>query len=443
MRRFLEDSLVKWKSNNKRLPLIIQGARQVGKTYLMKWLGKNHFENYAYFNFDERPELNQFFEINKDVDRILNSLSLISGISINENTLIIFDEIQECPAALNTLKYFAENKPNIPIVSAGSLLGLVLNSGISFPVGKVTFLTLYPMTFREVLPNWNENLSNFLNQINSIEVIPEYFFIDLIDNFKKYLITGGMPAVVDAFIAEKTFEACDNVLQNLILSYQGDFAKHPIMTDVAKIGLVFNSLPSQLARENKKFVYQLVKTGARAREYEDAIEWLIRSGLIYKVSLISKPAIPLKSYDDLSAFKLYALDVGVMRKMAKLSSVAYTENTRLFSEFKGAIIENYILQSLVAQFEDLPRYWSSGNTAEVDFLVQYENEIIPIEVKSDENIKSRSLQLYYQKFNPKLRIRFSLKNLSYQDGLLNIPHFMADYTKDMIKLTPTKNGFLM
>jgi predicted AAA+ superfamily ATPase len=409
----------------------------------MKWLGKNHFENYAYFNFDERPELNQFFEINKDVDRILNSLSLISGISINENTLIIFDEIQECPAALNTLKYFAENKPNIPIVSAGSLLGLVLNSGISFPVGKVTFLTLYPMTFREVLPNWNENLSNFLNQINSIEVIPEYFFIDLIDNFKKYLITGGMPAVVDAFIAEKTFEACDNVLQNLILSYQGDFAKHPIMTDVAKIGLVFNSLPSQLARENKKFVYQLVKTGARAREYEDAIEWLIRSGLIYKVSLISKPAIPLKSYDDLSAFKLYALDVGVMRKMAKLSSVAYTENTRLFSEFKGAIIENYILQSLVAQFEDLPRYWSSGNTAEVDFLVQYENEIIPIEVKSDENIKSRSLQLYYQKFNPKLRIRFSLKNLSYQDGLLNIPHFMADYTKDMIKLTPTKNGFLM
>ncbi len=443
MRRFLEDSLVKWKSNNKRLPLIIQGARQVGKTYLMKWLGKNHFENYAYFNFDERPELNQFFEINKDVDRILNSLSLISGISINENTLIIFDEIQECPAALNTLKYFAENKPNIPIVSAGSLLGLVLNSGISFPVGKVTFLTLYPMTFREVLPNWNENLSNFLNQINSIEVIPEYFFIDLIDNFKKYLITGGMPAVVDAFIAEKTFEACDNVLQNLILSYQGDFAKHPIMTDVAKIGLVFNSLPSQLARENKKFVYQLVKTGARAREYEDAIEWLIRSGLIYKVSLISKPAIPLKSYDDLSAFKLYALDVGVMRKMAKLSSVAYTENTRLFSEFKGAIIENYILQSLVAQLEDLPRYWSSGNTAEVDFLVQYENEIIPIEVKSDENIKSRSLQLYYQKFNPKLRIRFSLKNLSYQDGLLNIPHFMVDYTKDMIKLTPTKNGFLM
>jgi len=432
MDRFLQNALLNWQKQPKRLPLIIQGARQVGKTYLMKWFGKTHFENYAYFNFDERPELKDFFEINKDVDRIINSLSLISGIPINANTLIIFDEIQECSEALNTLKYFAEKKPEIPIVCAGSLLGIVLNSGISFPVGKVNFLTLYPFTFREVLPYWNHNLAQYLNQIKSIEPIPDYFFNDLIDLFKKYLITGGMPAVLNAFKEEKTFDACDTVLQNLILSYQGDFAKHPVMSDVAKILQVFSSLPSQLARENKKFIYQMVRTGARAREYEDAIQWLIRSGLVYQVKLISKPGIPLLAYDDLSAFKLYALDVGLMRKMAKLSSTAYTEGHRLFTEFKGAIIENFILQSLVSQFDDMPRYWNSGNTAEVDFVIQHENEIIPSEVKSDENIKSRSLQLYHQKFNPKLRIRYSLKNLSYQDGLLNIPHFMADYTKEII-----------
>jgi predicted AAA+ superfamily ATPase len=433
MERALQSALQSWQKQPNRLPLIIQGARQVGKTYLMKWFGQAHFQEYAYFNFDERPELKDFFKTNKDVDRIINSLSLISGKTINANTLIIFDEIQECAEALNTLKYFAEKKPEIPIVCAGSLLGIVLNSGISFPVGKVAFITLYPLSFKEVLPYWNDNLARFLNQIKSIEPIPDYFFNDLVDNFKKYLITGGMPAVLNAFKQENSFDACESVLQNLIQSYHGDFAKHPVMSDVAKIGQVFNSLPSQLARENKKFIYQLVRTGARAREYEDAIQWLIRAGLVYQVKLISKPGIPLSAYDDVSAFKLYALDVGLMRKMAKLSPTAYTEGSRLFTEFKGAIIENYILQSLAAQFDDLPRYWTSGNSAEVDFVIQYKNEIIPIEVKSDENIKSRSLQMYHQKYNPKLRIRFSLKNLSYQDGLLNIPHFMSDYTKEIIK----------
>jgi predicted AAA+ superfamily ATPase len=436
MERLLQNELLSWQNSANRLPLIIQGARQVGKTYLMKWFGQTQFENHAYFNFDERPELKDFFKTNKDVDRIINSLSLISSVPINAQTLIIFDEIQECPEALNALKYFAEKKPEIPIVCAGSLLGIVLNTGTSFPVGKVAFITLYPLSFREVLPYWNDKLSRFLNQIKSIEPIPEYFFTDLVDNFKKYLITGGMPAVLNAFNQENSFDACESVLQNLILSYHGDFAKHPVMSDVSKIGQVFNSLPSQLARENKKFIYQLVRTGARAREYEDAIEWLIRAGLIYQVKLISKPGIPLVAYDDVSAFKLYALDVGIMRKMAKLSPTAYTEGARLFTEFKGAITENYILQSLAAQFDDIPRYWSSGNTAEVDFVIQHENEIIPIEVKSEENIKSRSLQLYQQKFNPKLRIRYSLKNLSYQDGLLNIPHFMSDYTKEIIKFIP-------
>ena len=434
MERALRIALENWKNASGRLPLIIQGARQVGKTYLMKWFGQHHFDKFAYFNFDERPELNDFFTTNKDVNRILDSLSLISGTSIDAHTLLIFDEIQECPEALNTLKYFAEKRPEIPIVCAGSLLGITLNSGTSFPVGKVSFLTLHPFTFREVLPYWNDKLSGYLNQLNSIASIPDYFYNDLLDQFKRYLVTGGMPAVLNVFKRESSFEACDSMLHNLILSYQGDFAKHPVMSDVAKIGQVFNSLPAQLARENKKFVYQLVRTGARAREYEDAIQWLVRSGLVHQVKLISKPSIPLSAYDNDSAFKLYALDVGIMRKMAKLSPMAYMEGSRLFTEFKGAMIENYILQSLVTQFEVTPHYWTSGNTAEVDFVIQYQNQIIPIEVKSDENVKSRSLTVFNDKYQPKLRIRYSMKNLSYRDGLLNIPHFMSDYTVELIKL---------
>ncbi len=433
MQRAIQTQLLKWKEKSGRLPLIIQGARQVGKTYMMKWLGETHFERYAYFNFDERPELNEFFAKNKDIDRIVQSLSLISGVGINHQTLIIFDEIQECPEALSALKYFAEKKPELAVICAGSLLGILLHSGFSFPVGKVDFLTMYPMTFREVLPYWDEKSAHFLDQMNAVEPIPELFFNDLSDSFKKYLITGGMPAVVAEFNRSNTFSGCENLLENLILSYRGDFAKHPVMRDVAKIGHVFDSLPSQLARENKKFVYQLVRTGARAREYEDAIQWLVRSGLVHRVTLNTKPGIPLVAYDDLSVFKLYALDVGILRRLARLAPTAFAEGNRLFTEFKGAIVENYILQSLVNQFEDTPRYWSSGNTAEVDFLIQYENIIIPIEVKSEENIKSRSLVLYHQKYNPAVRIRYSLKNLSFRDGLLNIPHFLSDYTKEIIK----------
>jgi predicted AAA+ superfamily ATPase len=300
-------------------------------------------------------------------------------------------------------------------------------------VGKVSFLTLHPFTFREILPYWNEQLSAYLNQLNSLEALPDYFFNDLLDQCKRYLITGGMPAVLNVLKQEHSFEACDQTLHNLILSYQGDFAKHPVMSDVAKIGQVFRSLPAQLARENKKFIYQLVRSGARAREYEDAIQWLVRSGLVHQVKLISKPNIPLSAYDDASAFKLYALDVGIMRSLAKLSPMAYIEGSRLFTEFKGALIENYILQSLETQFEVTPRYWTSGNTAEVDFVIQHQNHIIPVEVKSDVNVKSRSLSVYQEQYRPKLRIRYSLKNLSYQDGLLNIPHFMADYTGEIVR----------
>lgn len=401
---------------------------------MMKWLGQNHFQRLAYFNFDERPELREFFATNKDTTRILNSLSLISGVPIDEETLIILDEIQECPEALNTLKYFAEDCPHIPVVCAGSLLGVLLHPGHSFPVGKVEFLQMHPMTFSEVLPHWDQRCAAFLESIAEVSDIPAFFFNDLTDHFKKYLIIGGLPAVVREFNASKSFERCDAVLENLLLSYKGDFAKHPVMNDVARIVHVFDSLPAQLARENRKFVFRLVREGARAKEYEDAIQWLIRSGMVHQVKLSTKPAIPLSAYDDLSAFKLYGFDVGLVRRMARLSPLAYADGNRLFTEFKGALTENFILQSLITQFEDVPRYWTSGNIAEVDFLVQQGNRIIPIEVKSDENVKSRSLTLFHQKFDPELRIRYSLRNLQFRDGLLNIPHFMVDSTQKLMEM---------
>jgi len=432
MRRVIESQLTAWKDKPSRLPLIIQGARQVGKTYMMKWLGENHFQRYAYFNFDERPELKEFFAMNKDVGRIVNSLSLISSVPIDKDTLVILDEIQESPEALNTLKYFAESDLQIPVVCAGSLLGVVLHHGHSFPVGKVEFLSMHPMTFREVLPHWDARAATYLEGLGTLEAIPAYFFNDLTDHFKKYLITGGLPAVVREFNATNSFDRCDEVLENLLLSYRGDFGKHPVMSDVARIGHVFDSLPSQLARENRKFVYQLVRQGARAKEYDDAIQWLVRSGLVYRIRLSNRPAIPLSAYDDLSAFKLYGFDVGLVRRMARLSPMAYAEGNRLFTEFKGALTENYILQSLVTQFGDVPRYWTSGNTAEVDFIIQDGNRVIPIEVKSDENVKSRSLTLYHQKYGPELRIRYSLRNLHFADGLLNIPHFLADHTHELM-----------
>jgi len=432
MKRSIEADLLKWAQRKEKLPLIIQGARQVGKTYIMKWLGENHFENFAYFNFDEKPDLKEFFTRDKNTDRIIKSLSLISGQKITSNTLVIFDEIQECPEAIGALKYFAENDLNTPIICAGSLLGVYLHTGFSFPVGKVEFLNLYPMTFREVLPYWDQLSSDYLQQLSEIEEIPDIIFKSLTDQFKKYLITGGMPAVVKNFNQNMNFEEVDTALEYLLLSYKGDFTKHPVMKDIAKIGTVFDSLPSQLARENKKFVYNLIRSGARAREYEDAIQWLIKSGLVYQVKLNLKPSLPIAAYDDINAFKLYGLDVGMIRRMSKLSPIAYTEGNRLFTEFKGALAENYILQSLMTQLDDTPRYWTSGNKAEVDFIIQHNNDIIPIEVKSDENIKSRSLTLYHQKYQPKLRIRFSMKNLHYREGLLNIPLFLSDFTVQII-----------
>ena len=433
--RSAQSKLLQWKNAADHPPLILNGARQVGKTYLMKWLGKNHFQNIAYFNFDENPELNQLFESTKDVNRILSNLTFVHGSKITADTLIVFDEIQACKAALGSLKYFNENLPELYIICAGSLLGIALGNGISFPVGKVTFTEIKPLSFFEYLAVANPTLYTYVNQINVIEPIPDIFFHPLLEQFRNYFVSGGLPKVAKSYLENKDIVLVENLLNDLLMSYTNDFSKHAVGKDVQKIGYVWNSLPSQLARENKKFIYQLVKEGARAREYEDSLTWLINAGLVYRVNLCKSPKLPLSGYDDLSAYKLYCFDVGILRRLSKLDPSIFAENSNIFVEFKGAFTENYILQSIINQFDVTPRYWTSGNSAEVDLLIQYKNELIPVEIKSDMNIQSKSLGVYRKSFEPNLSIRYSLKNLELNNGILNIPLFLADRTLELVQLT--------
>ena len=434
--REIHRKLVEWKNSTNRKPLILQGARQVGKTWSLKNFGLEEFENIAYFNFDEQPELKQFFSISKDIDRIIQNLALVNGKAILPGkTLIIFDEIQECNDALNSLKYFCEDAPEYAVTCAGSLLGVALSRGASFPVGKVDFLNVYPLSFFEFLRASDAVLASYLDQIDQITPIPEIFFTRLVEKFKMYFISGGMPEAVVAILDKQDLELTQQVLRNILNAYTLDFSKHVENKDIPKLGFIWSSIPSQLARENKKFLYQKVKTGSRAREYEDALHWLAQAGLVTKVFRNIKPALPLSAYDDLTAFKIYLIDVGILRRHSFLDPVAIKEGNRLFTEFKGALSENYVLQSLVMQFETPPRYWTSGNKAEIDFLIQYENSIIPIEVKSDASVTGKSLTLYHKEFQPEIRIRYSLKNLKQDEGLINIPLFMADFTQKLIGIS--------
>ena len=432
-KRNVSADLKSWKNKTRRKPLVLQGARQVGKTFLLKLLGKTEFSDTAYFNFEEQPDLKQFFENTKDVNRIIQNLSLVYGKEIlPESTLIIFDEIQECNSALNSLKYFYENSPEYAIASAGSLLGITLGKEYSFPVGKVEFLQIYPLSFYEFLTEADASLEHYVSQLEDVANVPDIFFNPLLEKLRMYFISGGMPEAASTLLETMNVEETQKNLQDILKAYQLDFSKHAPSKDINRIGYVWNSISSQLARENKKFLYQVIKAGARAREYEDALLWLVQAGLVHKVNRNIKPHLPLSAYDDLSAFKLYFLDVGLLRSLAQLESPVFTEQNRLFTEFKGALTENYILQSLLTQFTAPPRYWTSAGTAEVDFLIQYKNKIIPCEVKADENIRGKSLISYAQKYKPELRIRFSLRNLSFDGGLLNIPLFLADQTSKFI-----------
>lgn len=432
MKRFIIEKLKEWKESKYRKPLILKGARQVGKTYILKQFGEENYEGVAYFNFDHDEDLYNLFENTKDPKRILEQLSFIYGKAIMpEKTLIIFDEIQECPNALNALKYFYEEANEYHIACAGSLLGIRL-SHTSFPVGKVDFLNMYPMSFSEFLIADNaQNLVDYMKSLNKIERIPDIFFNQLSEKLKAYFIIGGMPEAVNAWVNEKDMELVNKIQENILSAYESDFSKHTQDSEANKISLIWNSIPSQLAKENKKFLYQAVKEGARAREYEGALNWLNDANLIYKIYNITKPDFPLKAYNDLSAFKIYMNDTGLLRKMANLDSKIVVEGNRLFEEFKGAFTENYVLNTLNTILNALPNYFTFDRN-EIDFVMQYKNNIIPIEVKANKLTNNISLTKYNEKYNNEISIRFSMNNLVKDGKVINIPLFLIEYMEKFI-----------
>ena len=432
MYRYIKEKLIEWKNSEYRKPLILKGARQVGKTYILKEFGKENYEGIAYFNFDHDEDLYNLFNNTKNPKRILEQLSFIYGKAIIPGkTLIFFDEIQECPNALNSLKYFQEEANEYHIVCAGSLLGIRL-SNTSFPVGKVEFMNLYPMTFTEFLIADNcGNLVDYMNNIEKLEKIPEIFFNMLEEKLKAYFIIGGMPEVVNSWVNEKDMERVNAIQDSILKSYESDFSKHTSNTEANKISLIWNSIPSQLAKENKKFLYQTIKEGARAREYEDALNWLNDANLIYKVYNVKKTDLPLKAYNDLSCFKIYMNDVGLLRRMANLDSRIVVEGNKLFEEFKGALTENFVLNMLNAEYENVPNYFTFDRY-EIDFVIQNKNKIIPIEVKSGKTTNNSSLTKYNEKYKTDLSIRFSLNNLIKDEKVLNIPLFMIEYINKIL-----------
>lgn len=430
--RYIIEKLITWKNSEYRKPLILRGARQVGKTYILKKFGEQNYDGVAYFNFDHDENLYNLFTNTKDPKRILEQLAFIYGKAIIPGkTLIFFDEIQECPNALNSLKYFQEEANEYHIVCAGSLLGIRL-SHTSFPVGKVEFMTLYPMTFSEFLIADNcQNLVDYMNNIENQGNIPELFFNMLEEKLKAYFIIGGMPEVVNSWVNEKDMERVNTIQDAILKSYESDFSKHTTNTEANKISLIWNSIPSQLAKENKKFLYQTIKEGARAREYENALNWLNDANLINKVYNVNKTDLPLKAYNDLSCFKIYMNDVGLLRRMANLDSKIVVEGNRLFEEFKGALTENFVLNMLNTKYENVPNYFTFDRY-EIDFVIQNKNNIIPIEVKSGRATNNSSLTKYNDKYKSNISIRFSLNNLIKNDKILNIPLFMIEYIDKLL-----------
>lgn len=435
MERLIMEKLKKWKESNYRKPLILKGARQVGKTYILKQFGKENYENVAYFNFDHDENLQKLFENTKNPKRILEQLTFAFGKAIlPEKTLIIFDEIQECPNALNSLKYFEEEANEYHIVCAGSLLGIRL-SHTSFPVGKVEFLNMYPMTFSEFLNADNcENLVEFMKSIDKIEKIPEIIANQLEEKLKAYFIVGGMPETVFSWVNEKDIERVNSIQENILKSYESDFAKHVENSEANKISLIWNSIPSQLAKENKKFLYQTIKQGARAREYENALNWLNDANLISKVYNVKKPDFPLKAYNDLSCFKIYMNDIGLLRRMSNLDSRIVIEGNRLFEEFKGAFTENFIQNTLKCIYDNEVNYFTFDKN-EIDFIIQTKNKIVPLEVKSNRSTNNSSLTIFNQKNNNELSVRFSMNNLSKDEKVLNIPLYLSEFIDKMIEIS--------
>ena len=427
MYRIAIEKLYKWKNSKRRKPLIIEGARQVGKTWLMKEFGKQAYADTVYINFDSNSRMADLFSADLDTDRLIMGLELYAGRKINpDNTLLIFDEVQEVPRALASLKYFYENAPQYHIVCAGSLLGIALHQGTSFPVGKVDFLKLYPLSFSEFLmATGNERFAELLKK-QDYEMITS-FKQTYIETLKHYYFVGGMPEAVQSFAENKDFNEVRAIQKRILAAYEQDFSKHAPNEIVPKIRMLWNSIPSQLARENKKFIYGLVREGGRAREYETAIMWLSDCGLVHKVSRVNAAGIPLKAYEDLKAFKLFIVDVGLLGCMTGLRQRTLLDGDDLFVEFKGALTEQYVCQQLKT-IEDLGIYYYTNDrgSCEIDFVVDTGEQIIPIEVKAETNLRAKSLKTYRERFEPELSVRTSMADYKKEDWLLNLPLYAIE-----------------
>lgn len=422
MKRIETAELVRWKNSSSRKPLIIRGARQVGKTWLMKAFGREEYTQCAYVNFESNKALKNIFGDDFNINRIITALQIETGVTIDaKNTLIILDEIQEAPGALTSLKYFYENAPEYHIISAGSLLGVALNKHTSFPVGKVDFLDLYPLSFTEFLEAAGEK--PLLDLLKSKDwTLIKTFRLKYIQLLKHYYYIGGMPEAVLAFTGNNDFNEVRSIQKRILAAYEQDFSKHAPNEIVPRIRMLWNAVPAQLAKENKKFIYGVIKQGARAKDYELAMSWLIDCGLIHKVNRVNKPGIPLKAYEDFSSFKLFMVDVGLLGALVDIDIKTLLNGSELFEEFKGALTEQFALQQLITDKELAIYYWSAENaTAEIDFLVQFSGQIIPVEVKAEENLKAKSLKVFCEKYKPATAIRTSMSDFRKEDWLTNLP----------------------
>lgn len=430
MKRSALFDLIRWKSDPDRKPLVVRGARQVGKTWLMREFGRIAYENVVYISFDEQVEVKSLFETDKDPHRLVQMLSLIAETPIHpKTTLIIFDEIQECPAALNSLKYFCEKANEYHVVAAGSLLGTLLAQPKSYPVGKVNLLDVHPLDFPEFLEALSPSLFAYYESIEPGQVIESIFHNRLLEAFDLYLITGGMPECLMSWLEHKDPARIARIQTELVDLYESDFSKYNGRVNSGRILMVFRSIVSQLAKPNEKFVYGVVREGARAREFEEAIEWLVSAGLVNRVRNVSKPELPLPAFDKLEHFKLFMFDTGLLKRMAGIPNAAILTKTDF--QFKGPLAENFVLQQLRGMFEVEPRYYSD-RSGEIDFVLQHGTEIIPVEVKGGEDKSAPSFKRFIDARHPKYAVRFSRRNYHKDGEITNVPLYLASRLKDLL-----------
>ena len=430
MKRTAMGKLVAWKSNDERKPMVLKGARQVGKTWLMKEFGKNYYKSFVYFNFDEEDELKSIFETNKNPQRIIELLSMIAGEKIHPlDTLVIFDEVQECPEALNALKYFKEKANEYHVIAAGSLLGTLLAKPKSYPVGMVNLLDIFPLNFEEFLEATDAPLFAYYEGIHKEQQIEEIFHNRLLEAYNNYLIIGGMPECVSSWLKHKDPAKIAQIQRELIEVYENDFSKHNGKVNSGRILMVFRSIVTQLAKSNEKFMYGAVREGARARDFEEAIEWLVSAGMLNRIYNVSKLEHPLSAFDKLDQFKLFLFDTGLLKQMAGIDNSAILLKSTY--QFKGQLTENYVLQQLRGQFDVMPRYFSSRN-GEIDFVLQYGMDIIPVETKGGEDKSAPTFKKYVADNHPQYAVRFSKMGYRKDGNITNIPLYLVGKTKELL-----------